>query len=235
MSEIERIQAVYQERMDRNLLEEKYSLFRPGELYMLQSREKATLEMLLEHGWHSLRGKRILEIGCGRGQRLGDFLRWGAHPENIHGVDLMEDFVRDARHNYPGFDIKRCGADELPFDSGSFDLVYQSTVFTSILDEDLRRRIAQEMRRVMKPDGILLWYDFRYPNPWNRDVRPVRRKELMALFGEMRVSLRSVTLVPPVARRLAPVSFAVCRMLEALPFLRTHYLGVIMNDRKVAE
>lgn len=229
MSEIERIQSVYQKRIGDNLQEDRYSLFRPGELYMLQSREEATLKLLREQGWHSLRGKRILEIGCGRGQRLADLLRWGALPEDIHGIDLMEEFVAEARHNHPGFNITSGSADDLPFESGSFDLVYQSTVFTSILDDAMRLRIAQEMRRVMKPDGLLLWYDFRYPNPRNRDVRPVGRRELGELFQGMHICLRSVTLAPPIARRLARVSTGLCRMLEAIPPLRTHYLGVIRN------
>lgn len=230
MSEIKRIQAVYQKRNERNLVADKYSLFRPGELYMLQKREQATLDMLRKFGWSSLQGKKILEIGCGRGQRLGDFLRWGARPEEIFGVDLLEEFVKEARHSYPGFNIIQSSGHCMPFDDASFDLVYQSTVFTSILDDVLCKQIAAEMVRVLKPDGILLWYDFRYPNPKNKDVRPIRRDELLSLFPNMIIELKSVTLAPPLARTLAPLSTGLCRVLETIPFLRTHYLGLITRQ-----
>ena len=40
------------------------------------------------------------------------------------------------------------------------------------------------------------------------------------------------TLAPPIARRrLAPVSWLACSLLEALPFLRTHYVGVLRRAR----
>lgn len=231
MDELKRIQNVYQARIDQNLFDNKYSLFRPGELYMLQQREVATLGMLKSSGCHSLKETKILEIGCGRGHRLADFLRWGAQARNINGVELLEEFVREAQDNYPAFKIVQASAHHLPFEAGSFDLVYQSTVFTSILDKALRQEIAAEMLRVLKPGGILLWYDFRYPNPKNKNVQPIRRHELIELFPNTRIKLRSVTLAPPLARALAPLSPMICRALEAAPPLRTHYLGIITKAR----
>jgi len=50
----------------------------------------------------------------------------------------------------------RCGnAEELPYEDESFDIVMQFTVFTSILDNEMKIRIAKEMLRVLKPKGIL--------------------------------------------------------------------------------
>lgn len=230
MDELKRIHDVYQTRIDQKLVDNKYSLFRPGELYMLQRREAATLDMLRSAGWHSLKDKAILEIGCGRGQRLGDFLRWGAQARNLSGVELLEEFVREAQDNYPGFRILQASAHQLPFETGSFDVVYQSTVFTSILDRALRRQIASEMLRVLKPDGILLWYDFRYPNPKNKNVQPIGRRDLVELFPGTHIELRSVTLAPPLARAIAPYSPLLCRALEMMPPLRTHYLGIITKN-----
>ena len=42
----------------------------------------------------------------------------------------------------------------------SFDLLLQSPVFTSILDQAMKERVAAEMMRVSKPGGLILWYDF---------------------------------------------------------------------------
>jgi len=64
-------------------------------------------------------------------------------------------------------------AETLPFASKSFDLVMQFTVFTSILAQHVKQRIANEMIRVVKPDGMIIWYDFwgleskKSKCPWN--------------------------------------------------------------------
>jgi hypothetical protein len=43
------------------------------------------------------------------------------------------------------------------------------------------------------------------------------------------VRLRSVTLAPPLARAVVPVSPGAARLLERLPFLRTHLFGVVQR------
>jgi len=108
----------------------------------------------------------------------------------------------------------------------------QFTLFSSILDPALRRRIAAEMLRVARPDATLVWYDMRYPNPWNREVQPIRRAELSELFPGVAFRVSSVTLLPPLARALAPLSPGLCRALQALPLLRSHYLAVGRRQRR---
>jgi SAM-dependent methyltransferase len=142
--------------------------------------------------------------------------------------DLLPERLVNARSSCSPAIRLQCGsAAELPFAAGTFDLVFQSTVFTSILDPDLKRRAAAEMIRVVTQDGIILWYDYRVNNPWNRDVRGVKRSEIKKLFPDCRMELQRMTLLPPLARWLAPYSILGCFALEKLPLLRTHYLGVI--------
>lgn len=205
---------------------ERYSLCRPGELYMVQRREEALLALLRRNGRVPLTGLRVLEIGCGRGARLADFLRWDARPADLFGIDVVADFLVEARRDYPGFGLCLASGAALPFPAATFDVVMQSTVFTSILDPAARGRVAREMLRVARPGGVLIWYDFRYPSPRNRDVRAIGRAELQALFPGVVFQLRAVTLLPPLARAVARVSFAACRMLEAIPVLRSHYLAL---------
>src|SRR6266550_3411093 len=65
-----------------------------------------------------------------------------------------------------------CGsATELPFEAGTYDLVLQATLFSSVLDAGVKGRIATEMLRVLRPNGAILWYDLRIDNPRNLDVR----------------------------------------------------------------
>jgi hypothetical protein len=87
--------------------------------------------------------------------------------------------------------------------------------------------VAGEMIRVLKEDGIIIWYDYYTNNPWNPDVRGVKKREIHQLFPGCRVDLQKITLAPPLARALAPRSWLACSLLEKIPWLRTHYLGVI--------
>jgi hypothetical protein len=86
------------------------------------------------------------------------------------------------------------------------------------------------MLRVLKPRGLVLWYDFHVGSPRNRDVRAVGRSEIAGLFPGCSMSLQRVTLAPPIARLAAPRSWLLCRLLDAIPLLRTHYLGVIWKQ-----
>jgi ubiquinone/menaquinone biosynthesis C-methylase UbiE len=195
---------------------------------MIQERERRLLTLLKRYGFASLKEKKILEVGCGTGYWLREFIKWGALPENVTGIDLLADRVSKARRLCPPAVRLQCAsAAQLPFANERFDLVLQSTVFTSILDPDLKRRVAAEMMRVVKPEGVILWYDYYVNNPWNSDVRGVKRREIARLFPRCRIELERITLLPPLARFLAPYSYLSCYLLEKLPPLCTHYLGVI--------
>lgn len=227
MNEIERIKKAYEGRIEKGLID-RYSLFYPGELYMLQRREEETLRLLRRQSLIDLRNRRILEIGCGRGTRLVDWVRWGARPNALYGIDLMEAFIGEAKENLPRAHFSVASGSRLPFRDGEFDIVVQSTVFSSILDPALRRAVANEMVRVTAPRGAILWYDFRYPSFRNSDVRPVPARDIRTLFPGRTIACRSLTLLPPLARRLAPVSVFACRVLEKLfPPLRSHLVALI--------
>jgi ubiquinone/menaquinone biosynthesis C-methylase UbiE len=230
-TEIERIRAVYARRTEA--LAGRYSPSRPGELYMAQRRDEELLRLLAHHGITNLGGLTVLEIGCGRGARLLDFCQWGASPARLHGVDVVETFVREAATRLPRSGLIVASADRLPYRDATFDLVAQFTVFTSILDRDMRSAIAAEMQRVTAPGGAILWYDFRYPNPANPDVRPLGLGAIRQLFDGWTITVRSLTLLPPIARRLAPVSVVTCRLLEQfLPPLRSHYFALMRKSTR---
>jgi tRNA G46 methylase TrmB len=62
----------------------------------VQQREQRLIELLLRHDCAPLDSKKILEIGCGSGDHLRDFVKWGARPENVTGVELLSDRVAEA-------------------------------------------------------------------------------------------------------------------------------------------
>ena len=164
-----RIRAVYARREEDDT---RYAWISPGYQFMMQQRERRLLALFRRYDCENLAVKKILEVGCGTGQWLRDFIKWGARPENVTGIDLLPERLSRARRSCPpAVRIQCASAAQLPFSNERFDLVLQSTVFTSILDPDLKRRVAAEMMRVVKPDGFILWYDYHVNNPWNNDVR----------------------------------------------------------------
>lgn len=174
------------------------------------------------------KGKRWLEIGCGSGQWLGCLKEWGVPGEAIVGIDLLPERLDAARRAIsPPVGLVCAEADHLPFASASFDVALLITTFSSILNPDVRRQAAWEVLRVLQPGGVILWYDFLIRHPGNRDVQAMRRVEIQRLFPQCDAVLQRVTLAPPIARMVAPVSFKLCRQLERIRLLRTHYLGVI--------
>ena len=223
-----RIRKVYSKRKDTAFYSGLYSCFNPGHLFMAQERERRILGLLQQHGNEDLKSKNLLEIGCGGGHWLREFIKWGALPENVVGIDLLEDRVAEARRLCPSGVKIQCGsAAKLEFLDESFDLVLQSTVFTSILDSSLKQQVASEMMRVVKREGLILWYDYHVNNPRNSDVRGVKRREIYQLFPGCRIMLKRITLLPPLTRLLVPYSYLACYLLGKLPPLCTHYLGVI--------
>src|SRR5207244_1878703 len=131
---------------------DRYSRFKPDSMLRVQEIEREIVRLLARSGFSGLRDKKILEIGCGDGAWLRAFLQWGAIPENVFGIDLLPGKIEQARRMCPQGVHLVCGnAATLAFPEASFDLILQSTVFTSILDPTMRMSIAAEMLRVLKP------------------------------------------------------------------------------------
>jgi ubiquinone/menaquinone biosynthesis C-methylase UbiE len=238
MSEVERIRQENRRRA-REVAPDLYSLTEPETLYRVHQLDRAALTALRRERFFPLGGKTILEIGCGGALWLSTFELWGAKRKDLAGIDLNKGAIDNLRRQFsadrdeqgrllsPGADF-RCGnAAELPWADNSFDLVLQSTVLTSILDADMKRAVASEMMRVVKEDGIILWYDFLYNNPRNPNVRGIGRREICSLFPGTDIRLRRVTLAPPLSRRIVPWTWFGAMMLEGFRFLNSHYLGII--------
>lgn len=226
-SEEARIHAAYERR---RFAAKDYSWFELGHLFMVQELERYLLGALKRHGMVPLRSKRILEIGCGNGHWLREFIKWGASPENLFGIDLLADRIAQAcRLSTPGIRFASGNAAQLDFADESFDVVLQATVFTSILDDAVKQRIAGEMLRVLTRSGLILWYDFRVDNPRNPDVRGIEKREIQRLFPGCRVALKRITLAPPLLRALAPYSWLGSQLLSAVPWGCSHYFGTIQK------
>jgi SAM-dependent methyltransferase len=97
----------------------------------------------------------VLDFGCGCGRVVR---RWdGISGPSFFGSDYNASLVKWCRENLPFARFEVNGlAPPLPFDDGQFDLVYALSVFTH-LTEPLQHEWMAELRRVIKPGGLVLF------------------------------------------------------------------------------
>ena len=225
MNETERIAKAYHEL--QATAGSRYDLRNRGNQEMLEERRRLTRNLFDRAGWIPLADRRILEVGSGTGAELAWMLELGATPGHLVGVDLLSDRVSAARYAYPKIEFREANAEHLDFPDASQDLVMAITVFSSILDASMASNVAAEIHRVIRPGGGLLWYDFRYDSPANRNVRGVGRSRVRELFPRLDGKLHSVTVLPPLVRRLGPLAPVAYPVLGAVPPLRSHLLGLL--------
>ena len=199
-----------------------------GHAFMLAQRDWEVLKALRKLNVMPLGDRSIIDVGCGTGSFLRDFMRWGANPAHMVGVDLRPAPLETARRTLPAAVKLLCeSATALPFPDASFDLVLQASVITSIKDPIVRKRVAAEMARVVKPEGAIVWFDFRYDNPFNQNVWGMGRRDIKELFPGARISLQSVCLAPVFSRAIAGRFWYLATLLTLFPPTRSHYVGII--------
>jgi len=229
VNELEQIAARYARREARGDGGDRYSLLRPEVWCMWQERQRALLRLLSQRPGRPA-DWRATEVGCGLGGNLQDLLRLGLLPAHLTGIELLPDRLAAGRAALPaGVRLLEGDAPTADVAPASQDLVLQSTVFSSILDDELQQRLAAAMWAWLKPGGAVIWYDFSVDNPSNPDVRGVPLARVRALFPACapgRFNARRITLAPPLARAW-PAAYPVFNLI---PWLRTHRLVLLTKD-----
>jgi SAM-dependent methyltransferase len=153
------------------------------------------IETLREHGLGTgdMAGLSVIELGCGWGRNLHLFLELGVPARNIAGVDLIEHFIAFGKSQNPSLNIAVGDATRTGFGDGSFDIVLLHTVLSAILDRDVQARLLQEVRRLVKPGGLILVFDIADGYPVGRTeisgerltfIQPVPRQALCAIASD---------------------------------------------------
>jgi SAM-dependent methyltransferase len=218
VNEIEEIEKRYKRRKNSHAGEKaaRYSAL------IVEEREKIYGNILTRE-FTDLRDKRMIEIGAGSGANIPFFLGAGFAASNIEANELLSDRVHSFKGNFPEIRLHEGNALDLD-ENNKYDLVFQSTVFSSILDDNFRAELAQKLLRLLKPSGFILSYDFVYNNPSNPDVKKFTKEDIERNFPDCTYEFFKVTLAPPVGRRVP----ALYKFLNtAFPFLRTHMITVI--------
>jgi len=230
VNEIEAIIDRYKRR--GNLPDDRYSYLSPWMFMHEQEKERAIIRLIKKVKLYPIDNKTLLEIGCGSGGNLLQLIRLGFSPNFIVGNELIPQRALSAR-NRTSSQVKIIEGDalNLQFDDNSFDIVYQSMVFSSILDFQFQKELALKMWNLTKVGGGILWYDFIYNNPVNNDVQGIPFKKIRALFPVSEILKYKISLAPPIARRVSRVHFRFYDIFNSVRFLRTHLLCWIMKTK----
>lgn len=97
-------------------------------------------------------GRRVLDLACGTGYGTAIL---GTAAAQVTGVDISSSAIRAARKRYASDNTKFLIGDcfDLPFDSGSFDIVIANQMIERVEDHE---GLLAEVRRVLSPNGLLL-------------------------------------------------------------------------------
>jgi ubiquinone/menaquinone biosynthesis C-methylase UbiE len=195
----------------------------PGVLFQFLAAE-ASLVRAARGMDHEPRSATVLDVGCGSGGDLFELFRLGYSPENTVGIDILPERIAEARRLHPNVRFVDGDASHMEFPDGSFDLVFESTMFATLPDDRLSAAIGAEMVRVCRPGGYLVLVDWRTPKPGDRTYNALTGRRLQALFGVGRdtqwLSTHRGALVPPLGRFLSKWCPSAYFLVSAvLPFL----------------
>jgi SAM-dependent methyltransferase len=159
-------------------------------------------------------GKRVLDVGCGAGTDLVRFAKGGAI---VSGVDISASAIALARQNFSQqglqADLREADGEHLPYDDGTFDLVFAHGVVQYTPDS---RALVNECRRVLKPGGEAVFQVYNRVSwlnalsklmkvPLEHEDAPVLGKYSASEFRAMLTGFREIRIVEerfPVKSRL---------------------------------
>jgi SAM-dependent methyltransferase len=208
----------------------RYAWHRPEVVSQQAAHSRVLSRLLARTLGPDLSSVRVLDVGCGNGRFLRQLIDWGATPAHLNGTELEQDRLDHARqHTAPGVRWHLGRLDAFP--DNSVDLVSAHTVFSSILDEDLRRALAADMWRVLRPGGWTMIFDFRYSNPRNTNVRKVTDVELLRFWPTEQRHYRTLVLAPPLSRAMSSLPWLLPELLSAVvPLLRSHFVYMARKE-----
>jgi SAM-dependent methyltransferase len=130
---------------------------------------------------YSGRQARILDYGCGYGRTLAELSEAGY--QKLAGVDFSEAMLARARISVTRAGLVRNDGHTLPFKNESFDAVLLFAVLTCIPYNDEQQLLLAEVKRVLRPGGLLYVSDLLINNDQRNRERYERDAEKYTCYG----------------------------------------------------
>lgn len=123
----------------------------------------------------------ILDVGCGYGRTLDELYHNGYR--NLIGIDFSSGMIERGKLQFPYLDLRVKNDAKIDMPDASVDAVILFAVLTCIRTNEEQEQLLSEIKRVLKPRGILYVNDFLL----NTDARNLSRyekfKEVYGVYG----------------------------------------------------
>ena len=199
-----------------------------GDKLIKKERDKQIYQFLVNNKNFSKKNE-ILDFGCGEGFIMEQLVNCGAGQNQLTGVDISEKRIKKAKSRFESLRFLHI-EDKIPFSDDKFTIIVISTVFSSIIGNSNRVFWAQEIDRVLKKGGVIIFYDMKVNNPFNFKTKKISKKELHHLFKNYSINTKSLTVLPQLSRMISLVSPNIYPFLTKLRFLHTHHIAELIRE-----
>jgi len=134
--------------------------------YYTQAKADCILDVLQRLHDGDTRELKVLDVGCGVGKTDG-FLFPGLG--ELAGVDISPVSIEQARRENPQVHYESYDGKSLPFADGTFDAAFLICVLHHVVPA-AREALLREVRRILRPGGVLLIFEHNPFNPLTRLV-----------------------------------------------------------------
>lgn len=243
MKNYDKVIKFYKKRLEKEKINEDsnftYSMRNHTGLYLKQRSQKSVIEIFNKNKIY-LSEKNILDIGCGTGDWLRFFADIKGNSNKLVGIDISSHRIHMANLINPGIKFLKGDATKLPFSDNSFDLISQYFTFEHLLEDDDIARAVKEAERVLKDNGIFIWFDLlpifgKNHNPTRGysldDVRKIFSKFEIIDYKYVFKTFSILSKKIPIAYRLPKISFCLTDLVQKIPIGRYDNLIVIMKKK----
>lgn len=113
----------------------------------------------------------ILDVGCGYGRTLHELYIHGY--KNSMGIDFSEKMIARGINLYPHLHFELIEKGKIKCSENTFDAIILLAVLTCIINNGEQIELLNEIKRILKPNGIIYVNDFLL----NTDERNIKRYE----------------------------------------------------------
>lgn len=132
------------------------------------------------------RDSYILDVGCGYGRTLDELYHNGYR--NLTGIDFSSGMIERGKQQFPYLDLRVKENDRIALPDNSVDAVILFAVLTCIQANREQEQLLKEIRRVLKPQGILYVNDFLLNTDERNLLRYEKFKEAYGIYGVFELS-----------------------------------------------
>lgn len=123
----------------------------------------------------------ILDYGCGYGRILNELQQQGY--QHLFGLDFAPAMIARGCKEFPNLHLQVNQNNEIPFPNKHFDAILLFTVLTCINSNTEQLALFNEVKRVLKPHGILYLSDFLISKDPKNQARYQKYQQKYGCYG----------------------------------------------------